>query len=75
MWSATGGEAVTPHDANELAIVSRAIWFGGAGNASLLMADGASLTIVGIPAGTMLPLRVRRVNSTGTTATNMVSIY
>lgn len=68
--------AVTPHDSTNLTTVSRALWVGGAGNISVEMADtGTAIVFVGVAAGTLLPLRVSRVNSTSTTATSIVSIY
>lgn len=75
MWPASGVEAVTPHDTNELTVVSRALWVGSAGDLAVLMVDGTTATFVGIPAGTLMPLRVRRVNSTDTTASSIVSLY
>lgn len=72
---ASGGEAVTAHDTNEFATVSRGIYVGGAGNVAAVMADGSVLTFVGVPAGTLLPIRCKRINSTNTTATSMVALY
>lgn len=66
--------AVTPHDTTELASVSRALFVGGAGNLACLMADGTTCTFTGVVAGTVLPIRVRRVNSTSTTATSIVAL-
>ena len=65
--------AVTPHDTTELAVVTRALYVGGAGNVSLLMGDGTTVILSGVTAGSMLPIRVRRVNATSTTATNIVA--
>lgn len=53
----------------------RALWVGGAGNVAVVTPDGVANTITGVPAGTLLPIQVRRVNSTSTTATSMVAIY
>lgn len=72
---ARNAEAVTPHDTDELATVSRALWVGGAGNVSVLMAGGETVTISGVAAGTLLPIQVRRVNATNTTATLMVALH
>lgn len=71
---ATGGEAVTPHDTNELTYVSRALWIGSTGNLKVTMADGQELTFNSVPVGWM-PLRVKKVFSTGTTAANIVAVY
>lgn len=53
----------------------RALWVGGAGNVAVVTPDGTVNTITGVPAGTLLPIQTRRVNSTNTTATSMVAIY
>lgn len=74
-YPASSAAAVTPHDTNELASVSRALFVGGAGNLVCLMADGSTCTFTGVTAGSILPIRVRRVNSTNTTATNMVALW
>ena len=71
---AVGIETVTPHDTTTLTSVSRGLWVGGAGNISVLMADGTTGILVGVPAGTLIPIRVQRVNSTSTTATSIVSL-
>lgn len=73
LFSCSHGEAVTPHDTNQLASVSRQLWVGGAGNITVLMHDDSTVLISGIPAGTLLPIRVKRVNATGTTATLITS--
>lgn len=61
--------AVTPHDTNELSYVSRAVWVGGAGNLNVVTAGDDSVTFSGIQAGTLLPIRVKKILSTSTTAT------
>lgn len=53
----------------------RALWVGGAGNVAIVTPDGVVNTLAGVPAGTLLPIQTRRVNSTNTTATSMVAIY
>jgi hypothetical protein len=72
---ASGGEAVTTHDTTEFATVSRAIYVGGAGDVAAVMADGSVLTFSAVPAGTLLPIRCKRINSTNTTATLMLALY
>ena len=70
------GETVTPSDSNNFAKgVTRAIWVGGAGNVAVVTASGTVLTFVGVPAGYMLVGQITRVNSTNTTATNMLALY
>lgn len=72
---ANEAEAVTKSDTTKLTGMARALYVGGAGNASLLMGDGTSILFSGLSAGTILPVRFRRVNSTDTTATLMVALY
>lgn len=67
--------SITPHDSTNFAISFRAIYVGGAGNVSLVDTAGTAVTYVGVPAGTVLPMRGLRVNSTNTTATSLVGIY
>ena len=67
--------AVTPHDTNELAHTTMALWVGGAGNVSVVDAKGNTVTITGVAAGTRLPISVNKVRATGTTATNIVALY
>lgn len=68
--------AVTPHNSTDFTYASRALYVGGAGNVSVEMVGGQSAVIfVGVQAGSVLPIRVTRVNSTGTTATSIVAIY
>lgn len=73
-YPAEHAEAVTPSDATDLAIVSRALYVGATGNLSVIMLSGVTVTFVGVPAGALLPLRVSRVRSTGTTASSVVAI-
>ena len=66
--------AVTPSDSADLADVTTRIYVGGAGAISLIMADDASaVTLAAVPVGSYLDIRVRRINATGTTATNLVA--
>lgn len=68
--------AVTPSDAVALVDgVTKGLYVGGAGNISLLMADGTSATFNAIAIGVIHPLGVKRVNATGTTATNILAVY
>jgi hypothetical protein len=66
--------AITPADAADLSEVTRSLYVGGPGNISVVMLSGAQLTFQGLAAGTILPVRVRRVRATGTTATSIVGL-
>jgi len=68
--------AITPSDTTDLSTTCRAIYVGSAGDIVVDMAGGeTSVTFSNVTDGGMLPIRVRRVYSTGTTATNLVCVY
>lgn len=54
---------------------TRGLYVGAAGNVAVTMAAGQSVTFVGVQAGTVLPIRVSRVLSSGTTASNLLALY
>jgi hypothetical protein len=66
---------VTPSNSVNLTGAPRALFVGGAGNISLVTAAGNTVVFTGVAAGSILPVRVQRVNLTDTTATNIVAIY
>ncbi len=69
-------EAVTPDDGTDLPRGCRALYVGGTGTVVLILdKDSASVTLVGVVAGSVLPIRVKRVFATGTTATSIVALY
>lgn len=70
--------AVTPSDSDaDWDPVPRGLYIGGAGDVTVKMmgSNGNVVTFTAVPAGTILPIRARRVNSTGTTATAIVRIW
>lgn len=71
----SGGAEVTPSDDDDLATVSRYLWVGTGGDVKVTLKDGATITITNIPDGQMLPVRVRRVWATNTTATGILALY
>lgn len=68
------GVAVTPSDSTVLG-ATRALWVGGAGNVAVTFYKGGTVTFVGVPAGTMLPVVVSQVMSTNTTATSILALF
>jgi hypothetical protein len=70
----TDAFAITPHDSTNFNENCRAIYIGGAGNIVVVTKAGNAVTFTGVLAGTILPVRAMRVNSTNTTATNLVGI-
>lgn len=68
--------AVTKSDTDDMTTFSRALYIGTAGDVALIAsADSAAVTLVGVPAGTVLPISAKRVMSTGTTADDIVALY
>ncbi len=66
--------AVTPNDSADVSKATRAIYVGVAGDVKVDMADtGATITFKN--AEGILPIRVERIYSTGTTATDIVGLY
>lgn len=73
---AVGAAAVTKSDSADLPRIARALYVGGAGNVSVICEDGGTAVVfVGLAAGQILPVRVKRVRSTDTTATSIVALY
>lgn len=65
--------AITPSDTEDVATVPRAIYIGGEGNVAVIMGDDSTSVVFKGVSG-LLPLMVKRVLSTGTTATDIVGI-
>lgn len=73
--SAAGGFVITPSDSVDLTYVTRGIYVGSAGNLAVIMANGDTVTFVGISAGAIHPIQAKRVKLTGTTAGSLVGVY
>ncbi len=68
--------AVTPSDTVDLAVPTRGLYVGGAGNLSVEMkTTGSAIVFTGVPQGSVLPIAVTRVNATLTTATAIVALF
>ena len=74
-YPADNAETVTPSDSTTLSNVSRGLYVGTSGDVTVLMQGGQTVTFTAVPAGTVLPIQIQRVNSTNTTASDMVSLY
>lgn len=72
---ANDGLPVTKSDSTDLSQVSRALYIGGTGDVTVIMRTGTQLTFSAVPSGALLPISVKRVMSTGTTATNIIAIW
>ena len=68
------GFAITPSDTVDFDSIAKSIYVGGAGTVVLVTPTGTVLTFVGVPVGTVLPVCAKRINSTSTTATNLIGL-
>ena len=69
--------AMTPSDTVDMTTYAKALYVGAAGNASVLTVGGEdteAVTFANHPVG-WLPVQVRRVLATGTTATQIVAAF
>lgn len=66
--------AIVPSNGTNLAFATRAIYVGGGGDLRVEMQRSGTVTFFGLPGGTILPIRVARVYTAGTTATNLVGL-
>lgn len=66
--------AVTPNDSTDLTTSTRALFIGTSGNLKVDMVGGETVTFSSVPAG-VFPVRVKRVHSTGTTASGIVAMW
>ena len=67
--------AVTPSDTVDLPVTARGLFVGTAGNVAVIGAgDSLPVTFKNVANGTVLPLCVKRVLATGTTATDIVAL-
>ena len=68
------GYAVTASDSADLPRLCDAIYVGGTGAVKVITEGGHDATFSAVPVGAILPIRARRVYSTGTTATNLLAL-
>lgn len=67
--------AVTPHDSTLFATAARAIYVGTAGDVAIVSVNDEAVTYKNVPAGTIISVICKRVNATGTTATDIVAMW
>jgi len=72
---ASNAEDVTPDDGSDLATVSRALYIGMSGNLTVVMAGEQTVMFAGVPSGTFMPIRVKRVKASGTSASQIINLY
>lgn len=68
------GFQITPSDSNDLPSIVSGIYVGGTGALRVLTLDGKDVTFAAVPAGTTIPLQVKRVLASGTGATLLVGL-
>jgi len=66
---------ITPHDSNDEAEICRCIYVGVSGDVSVVHPSGTTTLFKNIAAGLWHPMVFRRINSTNTTATDIIGGY
>lgn len=75
IFSARNAVAITAHDTNPINPVPVKVYVGGAGTViGRAQGSSADVTFLGVPAGTVLPIRFQYIRSTGTTATGLIGL-
>lgn len=66
-----GGFDIIPADGTDLAETTRALMVAGSGDVAVTLKNGDQITLQGLTAGVIYPVRVTQVNATNTTATGI----
>ena len=70
--------AITPSDTNDLADTPKGIYVGTGGDVALIAAgapaQASAVVFRNLPSGALLPVRVRRIVATGTTAADLLAL-
>lgn len=72
---AVDGAAITPSDTVDFANVARGVYVGVSGDVVIVTPTGSVLTFKNAAQGSVLAICTMRINSTGTTATNLVALF
>lgn len=73
--------AVTPSDTVDLSPFTQktkltdGVYVGVAGDVAVVEQNGTAVVFTAVPAGKTLTVQARRINATGTTATNLVALF
>ena len=71
---AISGETIVPDDQADLSYATRGLYVGSAGDISLQTLSGDQIVLASAQAGVIYPIRIRRVNATGTTAAGLIGL-
>lgn len=76
VWAGPSSElvSITPADAAITGGPVRSIYVGITGNVAVVDMNGTTVTFQAVPAGTILPIQVARVNATNTTASGIIGL-
>lgn len=66
--------AIVPDDVTDLTSPARAVYVGASGALRVTMVSGATVDFASVAAGSILPIRVRRVMANGTSASGLVAL-
>lgn len=73
---AVDGVVITPSDTLTLTRIPKAIYVGTGGDISIIGSKGTtSFILKNVPSGSMLPIRVKQIKVTGTTASDIIGLY
>jgi hypothetical protein len=73
--SASKHFAITASDSTDFTYLTRAIYVGTSGHVAVVTDDGTVVTYKNVPSGGRIDVVAKRVNSTNTTATDLVGMY
>lgn len=66
---------ITPSDSSNLPFVTRALYVGGDGDVKLTTLGDETVTMTGMKAGVIYPIRVKKVFDSDTSATGLIGMY
>jgi hypothetical protein len=70
-----GSQAFTIYSSTDHPNQGCVLYVGGAGDLAVVTSSGSEVTLVGVLAGSFIPVQVLRVEATNTTATNIVALW
>ena len=68
-------QEIAPSDQAALSFVTRALYVGGGGDVALRLQGGAEVIFRGLQTGSLIPIRIDKVKSSGTTATGLIGLW